>query len=94
MSPTHRDRDPLDPKNLIREAFRIDGITAPECRSIFVDWALSLEATDHRPAIEHLLVRYGGEPADHPMHAVLREGLRPGPGAKRRGGRRARIAEP
>ena len=35
-------RDPLDPKGLIREAYRIDGITAGECRSIFLDWALSL----------------------------------------------------
>ena len=31
-----------DPKGLIREAYSIDGITKAECRSIFLDWALSL----------------------------------------------------
>ena len=31
-----------DPKGLVRESYRIDGITPGECRSIFVDWALSL----------------------------------------------------
>ena len=31
-----------DPKGLIREAYRIEGITLGECRSIFLDWALSL----------------------------------------------------
>ena len=31
-----------DPKGLVRESYRIDGITLGECRSIFVDWALSL----------------------------------------------------
>ena len=36
------DRDPLDHKNWMREAFRIEGITPEDCRSIFLDWALSL----------------------------------------------------
>ena len=31
-----------DPKGLVRESYRIEGITLGECRSIFVDWALSL----------------------------------------------------
>ena len=35
----------LDPKGLIREAYRIEGITAAQCRSIFLDWALSLPDT-------------------------------------------------
>ena len=34
--------DPNDHKGLILEAYRIEGITLPECRSIFLDWALSL----------------------------------------------------
>ena len=38
--------DELDPKNLIREAYRIEGISEPECRSIFLDWALSLKDLD------------------------------------------------
>ena len=36
--------DENDPKGLIFEAYRIDGITLPECRTIFLDWALSLPA--------------------------------------------------
>ena len=31
-----------DPKGLVRESYNIDGITLGECRSIFLDWALSL----------------------------------------------------
>ena len=31
-----------DPKALIRESFNIEGINIEECRSIFLDWALSL----------------------------------------------------
>ena len=34
--------DHNDPKALIRESFNIEGITIEECRSIFLDWALSL----------------------------------------------------
>ncbi|WP_224815018.1 hypothetical protein [Hasllibacter sp. MH4015] len=86
------DKDPIDPKNLIREAFRIDGITAAECRSIFVDWALSHGQADHLPAIRALLARHAGDPADHPMKAVLEEGLLSSPMPKRRGGRAARVA--
>lgn len=83
--------DPTDPKGLIREAYRIEGITLAECRSIFVDWALSVEAADPRALIEGLLARHAEAPADHPMAAVLREGLAAAPGARRRGGRAARV---
>ncbi|MBF9041970.1 hypothetical protein HKCCE4037_01415 [Rhodobacterales bacterium HKCCE4037] len=86
-----RDIDPNDPKNLIRESFRIDGITASECRSIFVDWALSLSAADPKPAIEALLEKHRNEPDDHPMKAVLAEGLQASPAKGRRGGRAARV---
>ncbi|MEJ6394657.1 hypothetical protein V8J82_15425 [Gymnodinialimonas sp. 2305UL16-5] len=86
-----RQDDPIDPKGLIREAFRIDGISAPECRSIFVDWALSQTAPDPSPAIRALLDRHGHEPETHPMRAVLTEGLAQAPAAKRRGGRNARL---
>ena len=34
--------DEFDPKGLIFEAYRIDGITKSECRTIFLDWALSI----------------------------------------------------
>lgn len=68
--------DGLDPRGLIREAFRIEGITEPDCRSIFFDWALGHSAeTEMRQAIEALLTAYADAPADHPMISVLREGL-------------------
>ena len=44
-----------DPKGLIREAYRIDGIGAGECRSIFMDWALSIDGAA-QPALRRLLV--------------------------------------
>ena len=34
--------DDLDPKGLIRESYRIAGIGEPECRAIFLDWAIAL----------------------------------------------------
>jgi hypothetical protein len=85
--------DEADPKGLIRESYRIEGITAAECRSIFIDWALSLPvAADLPEAIEALLARY--EPANpgHPMADVLREGLVPAAAPQRRGGRAGRIS--
>ena len=81
-----------DPKGLIRESFRIEGITAGECRSIFLDWALSL-APDvaQAEAMRALLATYGADPA-HPMAQVLTEGLtRAAPGPRRRGGRAGRL---
>lgn len=88
-----KDQDPNDPKGLIREAFRIEGITTGECRSIFVDWALSVPVSEHAPLIEALLERHANDPAAHPMKAVLQEGLSVKPPAKRRGGRAARVNE-
>ena len=87
------DRDPIDPKNLIREAYRIEGIGDAECRSILVDWALSLSGMDPRAAIAALLERHGDAPADHPMTLVLREGLDDAPTPRRRGGRAARVTD-
>ncbi len=87
-------RDALDPKNLIREAYRIEGITGGECRSVFLDWALSMENTaDHRAAIEGLLERYAPDAPDHPMTEVLREGLQAAQAPKRRGGWRSRSRD-
>jgi hypothetical protein len=86
-----KETDPLDPKGLIREAYRIDGITWGECRSIFLDWALSLpDGEDARPAIETLIERYSAGFADHPMTDVLREGQQAAMRPKRRGGWRSR----
>ncbi len=83
--------DALDPKGLIAEAYRIEGIGPEECRSIFLDWALSIrEGSDARVMIGALLERHGRE--GHPMTDVLREGLgeakperRGGAGGRRRG---------
>lgn len=83
-------RDPLDPKGLIREAYKIEGITPGECRSIFLDWALSVDEADAPSSrIEALIARYGDRP-EHPMTDVLREGLQSAQRPKRRGGWRAR----
>lgn len=81
----------LDHKNLIREAYRIEGITESQCRSIFLDWALSLPAgIENREAIEALMGHYQDEPKDHPMSGVLRQGLEEMKQPKRRGGWRSR----
>ena len=84
--------DPLDPKGLIYEAYRIDGITAAECRSVFLDWALSMPAdVDTKRAITALVAQYSGSgDGDHPMTAVLNEGLNTIETPRRRGGWRAR----
>ena len=73
-----RSDDPNDHKGLIREAYRIEGITLPECRSIFLDWALSLpEDRDQQQALTELHSRAirRSQAADHPMTQVLAEGL-------------------
>ena len=82
---------PLDPKGLIRESYRIEGITAAECRSIFLDWAISTPfgPEGQSGAIRALLDRHAAEP-DHPMSRVLSEGLGDPPRTGRRGGWRAR----
>lgn len=83
-----------DPKGLIREAFAITGITLGECRSIFLDWALSLgPGVDPRAALTVLLAHYAAQPADHPMRLTLAEGLAAAPHPKRRGGSRARMKD-
>lgn len=80
-----------DPKGLIRESYRIDGIGDAECRSILVDWALSLPAgLDAGEALRAQYGRYAPDHPDHPMTAVLREGLHASAKPVRRGGARAR----
>ena len=66
----------LDPRGLMREAYAIEGIVGPQCRSIYLDWALGLDAThDATAATAALLAHYGPPWPDHPMTAVLREGV-------------------
>jgi hypothetical protein len=81
---------PDDPKGLVYEAYRIDGITEPECRTIFLDWALSLDlAYDTPAALRRLLEIYGTDPA-HPMSQVMAQGLHAMAAPRRRGGWRSR----
>ena len=81
-----------DPKGLVRESYNIEGITLGECRSIFMDWALSLPLGRSTPdALRALIAHYALSRPDHPMSGVLEAGLAaPGP-TGRRGGRDARI---
>lgn len=86
--------DEADPKGLVRESYAIEGITAEECRSIFVDWALSLKVGVEVPAAAAALIaHYGAGRADHPMTGVLHAALEAPPPARRRGGRAGRFAE-
>ncbi|MGJ8615584.1 MAG: hypothetical protein ACSHWS_02020 [Sulfitobacter sp.] len=83
--------DADDPKGLIYESFRIDGITKSECRTIFLDWALSLPIeNDTGATIERLLQQYGTDNSDHPMTEVLNEGRVAMTAPRRRGGWRSR----
>lgn len=75
-----------DPKGLIRESYRIEGISMGECRSILIDWALSLPAgQDSVLALRAMLDQYGNDAPDHPMTALLQEGLTPRPPRPRKG---------
>lgn len=81
-----------DPKGLVREAYAIEGIGMAECRSIFLDWALSLAAgTDPREAMRALIAHYLPGREDHPMTVTLVAGLGSAPEPRRRGGRAARL---
>lgn len=84
-------KDPDDPKGLVREAYNIDGITDAECRSILIDWALSLPpGLDQAGAAARLLAQKGL--AGHPMTALLASAADPAAAPARRGGRAGRFA--
>lgn len=84
-------KDPHDPKGLIRDAYAIDGITSAECRSIFLDWALSVQADDPKEIVKVLLTDHGADAPDHPMTQTLTAALAETGPARRRGGRAARL---
>ena len=76
-----------DPRELIFEAYRIEGISEADCRSIFLDWALGLkDGQDSREGVRALLDHYADQPADHPMTTVLRAALEKAANPRRRGG--------
>lgn len=83
--------DAEDPKGLIFEAYRIEGITKEECRTIFLDWALSVPVEqDTGDALRSLIARYADQSEGHPMNEVMREGLTGMAAPRRRGGWRSR----
>ncbi len=85
------DLNEADPKGLVRESYRIEGITLGECRSIFLDWALSLPVgADVTPALNVLIASYVVANRGHPMNGVLALGLTPSETPRRRGGRLGR----
>jgi len=85
--------DAADPKGLVRESYAIDGITLGECRSIFVDWALSLPVGRSVPeALAVLIAHYAACRPDHPMSGVLQAGLADPDAPRRKGGRMGRAA--
>ena len=86
--------DPIDPTGLIAESFLIDGISAAECRTIFLEWAMGISAeVDTVAAIRIHLGRHQENNQGHPMIATLAAGLGDARPPKRRGGRRARVPE-
>ena len=80
-----------DPKALIRESFNIEGINIEECRSIFLDWALSLPNDVDAKKIIPLLIEKYNDKKERPMLLTLREGLITTVSPTRRGGRRGRL---
>jgi hypothetical protein len=83
-----------DPKGLVRESYRIEGITPGECRSIFMDWALSIPVgAPVADAVRVLIATYGAANPDHPMTAVLHQALTAPSTPRRRGGRAARQGQ-
>ena len=79
----------LDPRGLIAEAYRIEGISPQDCRTIFFDWALGPEPSAGDPeACRRLHAHYEALHPTHPMTLVLAEGLS---SAARVGGRRGRA---
>ena len=82
----------IDPKNLIAESYQIEGITSSECRSIFLDWALSIPLEkDSTLLISKLLIYYQDEFEDHPMTVLLSSSLELKGESRRTGRRRSRI---
>jgi hypothetical protein len=82
----------IDPKNLIAESYQIEGITSSECRSIFLDWALSIPLeNDSALLISKLLIYYQEESEDHPMTLLLSSSLELKGENRRTGRRRSRI---
>lgn len=80
-----------DARNLIADAYRIEGITGEDCRSVFLDWTLGLPAGSAPDAAAAALLAHYRPPPGHPMTALLQEAASAPPGdARRRGGAEGR----
>lgn len=78
-----------DPRGMIYEAYRIEGISEPECRDIFLDWALRAPDGDMQDYLEIFMRHYGQAHPDHPMTQVIKSGQQAHQSSKRRRGGRA-----
>jgi hypothetical protein len=76
----------IDPRGMIYESYRIDGISVEECRMIFLDWALEAAQVDMREKLQTLLDEYSNANPDHPMTSVILEGMKKSSQSGRRGG--------
>ncbi len=81
--------NPHDPRGLIAEAFRMEELTPAECRTIFLDWAISVPQDDLTQSASYLLEFYSQTNSAHPMLEVLAEVERPASKPKRRSKRRS-----
>ena len=71
---------PSDPRGLIFESYNMKGISEPECRSIFLDWALGLDSKFNViEEIKSYVNHYSSFNPGHPMNKVLLEGLKKTP---------------
>ena len=80
----------IDPRGMIYESYRIDGLSLEEARAIFLDWAMERASDDMRPDLRTLLDEYEVQHPDHPMTQVIKQGLERAATPKRRGGRLGR----
>ncbi len=81
-------KHPCDPRDLIHDAYRIEGIAVEECRAIFFDWAIGLGSeVDPMLAAKTLHTDLAAENPDHPMTALLAEASH---GSSQRPGRKGR----
>lgn len=76
----------IDPRGMIYESYRIEGISVEECRMIFLDWALEAAQIDMRDKLQSLIDEYGNANPDHPMTSVILEGMKKSSQSGRRGG--------
>jgi hypothetical protein len=86
---------PFDPKGLMKDAFLIEGISASECRSIFLDWVLGVPVgTDVRTEVKVLVAHYAPHAdAKHPMLRTLAAAQEDTGPPRRKGGRQNRLLQ-